>query len=175
MGCGLYYNHPGKKRLYMATPSSSITTVLIALVGNLFVTTIKFVAWFFSGSGAMLSEGIHSAADTGNQVLLYLGLRRATRKSDEDFQYGYGGERFVFGLLSAAGIFFIGCGVTLVHGFQSLFESHTPEVSALTFIILGVSALIEGTVLLLAVRAVKKEAKGAPFFQYVRERADPAT
>jgi solute carrier family 30 (zinc transporter), member 9 len=159
----------------MATPSSSITTVLIALLGNFFVTLIKFVAWFFSGSGAMLSEAIHSAADTGNQLLLYWGLRRANRKSDDDFQYGYGSERFIFGLLSAAGIFFIGCGVTLVHGVQSLFESHTPEISTLIFIILGVSAIIEGTVLFLAVRAVKKEAKGLPFFKYVRERADPAT
>jgi zinc transporter 9 len=159
----------------MATPASSMKTVLIALLGNFFVTLIKFIAWFLSGSGAMLSESIHSAADTGNQVLLYWGLRRATRRSDDEFQYGYGGERFVFGLLSAAGIFFIGCGVTLVHGVESLFEVHTPEISGLTFLVLAASGLTEGSVLLLAIRAVKKEAKGQPLFQYLRERADPAT
>jgi zinc transporter 9 len=158
----------------MATPVSSMKTVLIAMTGNFFVTTIKFIAWFFSGSGAMLSEAIHSAADTGNQILLYLGLRRASKRSDDEFQYGYGSERFVFGLLSAAGIFFVGCGVTVVHGLESLFEDHAPEISGLTFIILGVSAFIEGTVLLLAIRSMKKEANGMPFSKYLKEKADPA-
>ena len=73
--------------------SRSSKAVVAALVGNGFVTAIKIVAFLLSGSSAMLSESIHSFADTGNQFLLYLGLRRAGKRRDEDFPYGYGGER----------------------------------------------------------------------------------
>ncbi|WP_224364627.1 cation diffusion facilitator family transporter [Hyalangium versicolor] len=159
----------------MAAPASSIKAVIAALSGNVLVTLIKFVAFFMSGSGAMLSEAIHSAADTGNQVLLFLGLKRASRERDEEFHYGYGGERFIFGILSASGIFFVGCGVTVYHGITSLLHPHQPEIGPSTFAVLGVSFLIEGGVLLYAVRGVLKQAQGAPFFRYVREKADPAT
>ncbi len=158
----------------MAGPTSA-RTVLTALVGNAFVMIIKFVAFLASGSGSMLSEAIHSAADTGNQLLLLVGLRRGEKAPDDRFHYGYGGERFVFGILSAAGIFFIGCGITIYHGIDSLLTPHTPQLTASTFIVLGVSGLIEGTVLALAIRAVLAERGTMGFFRYVRERADPAT
>jgi len=155
--------------------STSARTVLTALVGNSFVMVIKFVAFVMSGSGSMLSEAIHSAADTGNQLLLFVGLRRGERAPDDRFHYGYSGERFVFGILSAAGIFFIGCGITIYHGIDSLLTPHAPQLTASTFIVLGVSGLIEGTVLALAVRTIHAERGDMPFFRYVRERADPAT
>lgn len=123
----------------------------------------------------MLSEAIHSAADTGNQLLLFVGLRRGEKAPDDRFHYGYGGERFVFGILSAAGIFFIGCGITIYHGIESLLHPSTPQLTASTFVVLGVSAMIEGSVLVLAVRAVLAERGDIGFFRYVRERADPAT
>jgi solute carrier family 30 (zinc transporter), member 9 len=158
----------------MATPSS-LPAVLVALAANSFVTLIKFVAFFLSGSGAMLSEAIHSAADTGNQLLLFIGLKRGSRQGDEEFHYGYGGERFVFGLLSAAGIFFIGCGVTVYHGIEGLRDPHEPTINMVTFAVLGLSFVIEGSALLFAVRTVTKQCGAMPFGQYVREKADPAT
>ncbi|MBK9263666.1 MAG: cation diffusion facilitator family transporter [Polyangiaceae bacterium] len=158
----------------MATPSS-LPAVVAALAANSFVTIIKFVAFFLSGSGAMLSEAIHSAADTGNQLLLFIGLKRGSRKGDDDFHYGYGGERFVFGLLSAAGIFFVGCGVTVYHGIDGLRDPHEPSINMVTFAVLGLSFLIEGSALLFAVRTVSKQRGSMPFMRYVRERADPAT
>jgi zinc transporter 9 len=78
-----------------------VKAVLTALAASSFVTVLKFIAFFLSGSGAMLSEAIHSAADTGNQLLLFIGLKRGSRERDEEFHYSYGGERFVSGLLSA--------------------------------------------------------------------------
>lgn len=158
----------------MASPEST-GSVIAALAGNTFVTLIKFVAFAFSGSGAMLSEAIHSAADTANQLLLFIGLRRGSREEDEDFQYGYGGERFVFGLLSAAGIFFVGCGVTIYHGVESLLHPHMPQFSVVTFVVLGLSFLIEGGVLLFAIRSVNRQRGEVPFFKFMREGADPAT
>ncbi len=155
--------------------STSAKTVITALLGNSFVTIIKLIAFLLSGSGAMLSEAIHSAADTGNQLLLFIGLRRGEKAPDEKFHYGYGGERFVFGILSAAGIFFIGCGITVYHGIDSLMHPHPPQLTATTFIVLGVSLVIEGTVLLLAIHSVNTSRGDMKFFRYVRERADPAT
>jgi zinc transporter 9 len=158
----------------MAAPESSVKAVLAALAANSFVTVIKFVAFLLSGSGAMLSEAIHSAADSGNQLLLYIGLKRGSRKSDDEFHYGYGGERFVFGLLSASGIFFVGCGVTLYHGIEGLLHPHQPSISPVTFAVLGVAMVIEGGALLFAYRAITKNRGDAPLFRFLREKADPA-
>ncbi|MBX3155391.1 MAG: cation diffusion facilitator family transporter [Deltaproteobacteria bacterium] len=147
----------------------------MALVGNGFVTAIKFVGFLLSGSGAMLSEAIHSAADTGNQGLLLLGLVRARRAPDDKFPYGYGGERFVFGMLSASGIFFVGCTVTVLHGISGLLDPHAPRLGFATFAILAISFVIEGSVLLVAVRSIWRARGTTPLFRYVRESADPAT
>ncbi len=159
----------------MSAPASSFKSVVAALSANAFVTVAKFVGFALSGSGAMLSEAIHSAADTGNQLLLFLGLRRAARQRDPSFQYGYGGERFVFGLLSAAGIFFIGCGFTVYHGVEGLLDPHLPELGPATFVVLGLSLVIEGGVTIYAYRNAFLEKGALPFFQWARERADPAT
>jgi zinc transporter 9 len=147
----------------------------MALAGNTFVTIIKLIAFVLSGSGAMLSEAIHSGADTGNQLLLFIGLKRGERQPDDRFHYGYGGERFVFGMLSAAGIFFIGCGITVYHGVESLISPHAPQLSTITLVVLAVAFLIEGGVLLFAVRSVTEQRGTTPFFQFLRESADPAT
>src|SRR5688500_6822312 len=122
----------------------------------------------------MLSEAIHSFADTGNQLLLFIGLKRGQKAADDRFHYGYGGERFIFGMLSAAGIFFIGCGITVYHGVTSILSPHMPQLTAVTFIVLATAFVVEGAVLLIAVRAVAQQRGDMPFWQYVRERADPA-
>jgi zinc transporter 9 len=90
--------------------------VLAALAGNTIVTIIKAMAASVSGSSALFSEAIHSFADTLNQVLLLIGLRRSLKRPDEEYVYGYGNERFFFALLSACGIFFIGPVLPLIMG-----------------------------------------------------------
>ncbi|UQA57880.1 cation diffusion facilitator family transporter [Polyangium aurulentum] len=157
----------------MASPSS-LRAVIAALAANTVVTVLKLVAFLLSGSGAMLSEAIHSAADTGNQALLFVGLKRGARQGDDEFPYGYGSERFVFGLLSAAGIFFIGCGVTVYHGIEGIRDPHEPSINLVTFAVLGLSFLIEGGALIFAVRAVSAHRGSMPLGRYIREKADPA-
>jgi zinc transporter 9 len=152
-----------------------VRAVIAALIGNTFVTIIKLIAFVMSGSGAMLSEAIHSFADTGNQLLLFIGLKRGQKAADDRFHYGYGGERFVFGMLSAAGIFFIGCGITIYHGVTSLLEPHTVNATPLTFIVLAIAFVVEGGVLMIAIRSISRQRGDIPFWKYVRERADPAT
>lgn len=147
--------------------------VLFALLGNGFLTIIKFVAFLASGSGAMLSEAIHSLADTSNQGLLFLGIHRSERPADARYHYGYGGERFLFALLSAVGIFVLGCGVTVYHGVDALFDPPTLKLDWLPFAVLGLSLVIEGLVLMSAVREVWREKGEQGFLQFIRESTDP--
>lgn len=159
----------------MAGSPSSFTAVAAALGANTLITAAKFVAFFFSGSGAMLSEAVHSAADAGNQLLLFLGLKRSGRTTvDPEFPYGFGAERFVFGLLSAAGIFFIGAGVTIYHGVHSLVHPGTPEIGTTTFVVLAVSFVLETYSMYTAVRAVAHTRGNRPFFAHLFDGADPA-
>ena len=155
----------------MAGASSS--AVLLAIIGNGILTVIKFVAFVLSGSGAMMSEAVHSFADTANQTLLYVGVKKSLKPADEDFHYGYGADRFVFALLSAMGIFVLGCGVTVYHGIHSL--SHPPDLSVswITFAVLGVSFVVDGLVLMVAVRAVRSSKGDKGFFEFVRTSTDP--
>lgn len=77
------------------------TTVYAALVANLLIAVSKFVAAFFSGSSAMLAEGVHSVADTVNQVLLLVGLRTSKSAPDEEHPFGHGQDRFFWSFLVA--------------------------------------------------------------------------
>jgi len=148
--------------------------VAAAVVGNALVTLIKAVAAFASGSSVMFSEAVHSLADTLNQILLLIGVRRSFKKPDIDFGYGYGNERFFWALLSACGIFFIGAGVTLYNGISSLIRPEPIEIHALVFIVLGASFIIEMFTFWIAIHGLKKSYPDATW----RKRlvlADPST
>ena len=149
------------------------TPMVAAVIGNTLVVVAKFLGFLFTGSSALLSESIHSLADVLNQLLLLIGVARAQRKPDSTFQYGYGSERFIWALISAVGIFFLGCGLTLYHGIFSLI--HPKPVSDLSWAItiLVISFVLEGVVFLIALRSLRKTAAGKPFWRYVREEAEP--
>ena len=157
----------------MASPSSK-TAVAAAIIGNGFVMVAKFVAFLFTGSGAMLSEAIHTLADLLNQILLMIGIVRSTRDPDHIYEYGYQSERYVWALISAVGIFFLGCGVTVYHGIESLL--HPKELKDLGWAlgVLAFSLVLEGIVLWIAVRAAKHQAAGKPLMHFLRHEADPA-
>lgn len=130
--------------------------VVAALGGNAVVTAFKFVAAFTSGSSVMFSEAIHSVADTSNQVLLLIGLKRSRKKADGDFEYGYGLERFFWALLSACGVFFVGAGVTISHGIESILEPHPIEINAMVFVVLFISFVVELWTLFIALRSLAR-------------------
>lgn len=147
--------------------------VFMAIVGNGVLTILKIVAFIISGSGAMLSEAVHSGADTANQGLLYFGMRRSLKPADARFHYGYGADRYVFALMSAMGIFILGCGVTVYHGVHSLF--HPPDLvfSWVVFAVLGASVLLEGYVLILAMREVNTGRGKLTLMEFVKTSTDP--
>ncbi|MEM7158071.1 MAG: cation diffusion facilitator family transporter [Myxococcota bacterium] len=152
---------------------SSRSAVVIALLGNGGLTILKFAAFAFSGSGAMFSEAIHSLADTVNQGLLFVGIRGSEKPADALFPYGYGADRYLYSLLSAVGIFVLGCGVTVYHGVHHLI--HPPELSLswVPLAVLGVSFVVEGSVLLTAARVVWSKKGDLTLLQYLRSTSDP--
>lgn len=154
--------------------SSSKTAVAAAIGGNALVMVAKFVAFLFTGSGAMLSEAIHTLADLLNQILLMVGIVRSARDPDHIYEYGYQSERYVWALISAVGIFFLGCGVTVYHGIQSLLHPHELTDYGWAFGVLAFSLALEGIVLWIAVRSAKQQAEGRPFLHFLRYEADPA-
>jgi len=151
--------------------------VLTAVVGNGTVTIAKFIGFAFSGSSALLAEAVHSLADTANQALLYLGLRRSERVADERHHFGYGQERYFWNLVSAVTIFFIGCVYTIMHALDSIKHGHQPELSILAFSIIGFAFLVEGYSFLVALAEFNRQRKekSCSFFSYFRESNDPTT
>lgn len=150
-------------------------TVVRALAGNSAVAVLKIIAFAVSGSGAMLSEAIHTLADVGNQGLLLLGLRQARKGPDTRHPYGYGQASFFWALVSALGIFFLGCGVTVAHGVESLV--HPPErieVGWLTWAVLAFSFALDGWVFLGAIAQLRAERPaGMSWGEYWRRLKDP--
>ncbi len=157
-------------------PAGSLP-VLAAFCGNAVVCVAKFAGFAFTGSGSLFSEAIHSLADTANQFLLVVGVRQSTKKPDKEFNYGYGKERFIWALISACGIFFIGCGVTVYHGLISFWHQTTIHFNPWALVILAVSFLIESTTLLLAVRELRGHLLHRPKarLKAALADADPAT
>jgi zinc transporter 9 len=156
---------------------SGLFPVLAALLGNAVVCAAKFVGFFITGSGALFSEAIHSFADTANQFLLVIGVRQSAKGPDKEFNYGHGKERFIWALISACGIFFIGCGITVYHGIMSLLHHEEIHFSIWAIIILLVSFIIEFSTFLIAVRELRGHIirKAKTHLKKALAEADPST
>ena len=124
--------------------------VKLAMVANATVCVLKFIVAATTGSASMFAEAIHSLADTSNQALLWVGIKRSLIGPSKKFPFGRGQERYVWGLISACGVFFVGAGVTIFHGIQSLIDHHAPEFNIWTLWVLGISFMAEGTCLVVA-------------------------
>ena len=158
----------------LPTQTAGLLPVMAALAGNIFITVIKFTGFILTGSSAMFSEAVHTAADTGNQALLMIGIKRSQRKATSNYPYGFGQERFFWALISACGIFFLGAGVTLYRGFVSLFGHAPVATHPIGYLILGVSLVIEIFTLVYAFRALKRHTPETKFLNTLRA-GDPTT
>ena len=94
--------------------NASTKVIIAALIGNTAISITKFFAAFMTGSSAMLSEGIHSLVDTGNQVLLLHGMKQAKKPADEEFPFGHGKEIYFWSFVVAILIFAV---IKAKHGF----------------------------------------------------------
>lgn len=155
---------------------SSIRAVIMAIGGNGLVTLSKFAVWMRNGSPSMLAEAIHSLADTLNQMLLLIGIRHGAGRPTKEFPFGKGRARYIWNLVSAVGIFFVGFGFTTWHGVSTLLSARpTDHVASGPFAlpVLVFAFLIEGYTLFVAIRSVNEARGETPFFDFVRFGDDP--
>ena len=127
----------------MAT-SESTRVVNAALVGNLLVMLTKVAAALVTGSSAMRSEAVHSAVDTGNELLLLYGLRKAARPPDADHPFGHGREIYFWRFIVALLFFALGAVVSVYQGLQHLREPVEINRPVVNYVVLGLALLFEG-------------------------------
>nr|MEE4266582.1 cation diffusion facilitator family transporter [Candidatus Krumholzibacteria bacterium] len=155
--------------------SGSRTVIYAALTGNALISVTKLVAAGITGSSAMLSEGIHSIVDTGNQGLLLLGLHRGKRKADPNHPFGYGKEVYFWSFIVAILIFAVGAGVSIyegIHHLQHPVAIHNPNIN---YIVLGLAFIFEAVPWTVAVKEFNKTRRGLSMIQAVRRSKDPST
>ena len=159
----------------MAAQKGSQLVVYAALVGNLLIAVTKFVAAFFTGSSAMLSEGVHSLVDTGNEVLLLYGMHRAARPADATHPLGYGRELYFWSFVVAVLIFAIGAGVSAYEGVMHILTPEPMETPLTNYIVLAISAIFEGISWTIALREFNREKGDLGYFEAIRKSKDPTT
>ena len=125
-------------------------------------------------SSAMLSEGVHSLVDTGNQVLLLYGLRRARRPADEQFPFGHGKEVYFWGFVVAIMIFTVGAGVSIYKGIHHLIHPSPIENPNINYIVLGCAMLFEGAAWYFALTEFTKAKGKWGYLEAVRRGKDPS-
>lgn len=145
-----------------------------AIAANLLIAVSKFVAAFFTGSSAMLAEGIHSVIDTGNGGLLLMGIKHSTRKADPSHPFGYGKEIYFWSFVVSILIFSMGGGFAIYEGVHSI-QAPEPITEPLwNYCVLGAAILFEGTSLIIAIKTFNKSHKTGGLLSNIIKSKDPA-
>ena len=153
--------------------SSSKTVIYAALGGNIAVAATKFAAAGYTGSAAMLSEAIHSTVDSGNQLLLLLGMRRAARPATPQHPFGHGLQLYFWAFVVAVLIFGVGAGVSVLEGIDKIRTPHPVESAWVNYLVLGLALAFEGVVWVVALRAFRQSKGELGWFEAVRRSKDP--
>ena len=154
--------------------ASSKKVILAALIGNSLIAITKFIAATLTGSSAMLSEGIHSLVDTGNQVLLLHGLKRAQRPPDERFPFGHGKEIYFWSFVVAILIFAVGAGVSIYEGILHILHPTELTNPIINYIVLGLAIIFEGFAFYFALTEFRKQKGRLGYIQAVKRGKDPS-
>ena len=159
----------------MAAQSGSRIVVYAALAGNFLIAVTKFIAAAFTGSSAMLSEGVHSLVDTGNELLLLYGLHRAAKPPDREHPFGHGRELYFWSFVVAVLIFALGAGVSIYEGVRHVMQPEPMENATVNYIVLGLSIVFETASWLVALREFRREKGELGYLAAIRESKDPTT
>jgi cation diffusion facilitator family transporter len=154
--------------------AESKKAVVAAIIGNLAIAVIKFIAGAITGSSAMISEGIHSVVDTGNGGLLFYGLNRGARPADEHHPFGHGMEIYFWSLIVAVSIFGIGGGMSIYEGITHIQHPAPLESPTINYIVLGLAALFESFSFSVAWRAFRGSRRGRTTLSAIHHGKDPS-
>jgi cation diffusion facilitator family transporter len=137
----------------------STGTVIVAGAANLGIAAAKFVGGMISHSSAMMSEAAHSVADTITEVLLFVALKRGTKPADDRHPFGYGRETYFWAFLASLATFTLGAGFSVLQGVTTIIHGEEQGSPLISYIVLAVAFVLEGTSLLKAVRQVRGAAQ----------------
>jgi len=158
----------------MATTEST-RVVNAALAGNILVTLTKVAAALVTGSSAMRSEAVHSAVDTGNELLLLYGMRKAARPPDADHPFGHGREIYFWSFIVALLFFALGAVVSVYQGLHHLREPVEINRPFVNYVVLGLALLFEGGSWRVAFKHFRATKGQMGYFEAVRGSKDPTT
>ena len=155
--------------------------VVAALLANIGIAVLKFLAWALTGASSMLAEAIHSVADSGNQMLLLLGRSRSRRAATREHQFGYGRERYVYAFLVSVVLFTVGGLFALYEAYHKLQEvraGHPDELLEsrwwwVPLLVLGGALVLEGLSFRTAVAVSAPQRAGASWIGFVRGTKSP--
>ena len=153
--------------------SGSKKVIYAALAGNALIAVTKFVAAGITGSSAMLSEGIHSLVDTGNQCLLLLGLAKAKKPADERFPFGHGKEIYFWSFIVAILIFAVGSGISIYEGIHHLIHPAEMKDPTWNYVVLALAMVFEGVAWWMAFKEFNLTRRGQSYFETVKRAKDP--
>jgi len=156
--------------------AESKTAIFAAIGGNLAIAIMKFAAAAFTGSSAMLSEGIHSLVDTGNGGLLLLGIHKSKQPADATHPFGYGKELYFWSLIVAVLIFGVGGGISIYEGITHLIHPSPLEDPFWSYVVLGLAVVFESIVFVIAFQAFQAlKGEDENIWQAIKSSKDPTT
>ena len=151
----------------------STKAVIAALGANMGIAVSKFVAFAFTGSASMLAEGVHSVADSGNQVLLLVGGKQARKKADAEHPFGYGRERFVYAFIVSVVLFSLGGLFALYEGWHKVTHPEKVESWYWAVGVLVFAMAMEGLSFRTAVRESNHLREGSSWLGFIRRATNP--
>ena len=152
----------------------SKSAIFGAIAANVLIAISKFIAAFFTGSSAMISEGIHSLVDTSNGLLLLYGIRRSKRSPDKEHPFGYGKEIYFWSFVVAILIFALGGGIAIYEGIHYLQHPQPTEHVLWNYIVLTLAFVFEGMALLFALKGFRAKNKDKNLLKAIRKSKDSA-
>jgi cation diffusion facilitator family transporter len=155
--------------------SESIKAIYAAIAANLGIAVTKFAAAAFTGSSAMISEGIHSLVDTGNGGLMLLGVHRSRRPADDRHPFGYGKELYFWTLIVAIVIFAVGGGISAYEGLLHVLHPSHLENPTWNYVVLGLSLVFESYSFIVALKAFQSAKGDLSLWQSIETSKDPTT
>ena len=147
--------------------------IYAALAANLGIAVAKFVAAAITGSSSMLTEGVHSLVDSGNQGLLLYGQKKAARPPDALHPFGYGRELYFWAFVVAILIFGLGAGISVYEGWKHIAEPEPLHDPTINYIVLAVALVLEGTSWTIALKEFGRARNGMGWWEAVKESKDP--
>jgi cation diffusion facilitator family transporter len=156
----------------MSTEGST-KAILAALGANTGIAITKFIAAGISGSASMFAEGIHSVADTGNQILLLLGGKRAKRKATPTHPFGYGRSRYIYAFMVSIVLFSVGGMFSILEGVEKLSHPHELTDAWIPLTVLGIAIVLESFSLRTALKAAKEERGRTSLYNFIRHAKSP--